>query len=123
MSQEHPRLLVLGAHPDDAEYHAGGLASIYRQSGCVVKLVSVTDGSSGHHFRQPAELIEAWVQQWLERHIAPRTERFRGVLTDKLGEAKAAALKYIEVFEISEYAAQPSAERLAQLFPRAQLLR
>ena len=51
-----PRLLILGAHPDDAEYHAGGLATIYRQLGRPVKFVSITDGSSGHHQMQPAEL-------------------------------------------------------------------
>jgi N-acetylglucosamine malate deacetylase 1 len=277
MSEEHPRLLVLGAHPDDAEFHAGGLATIYRQRGRVVKLVSVTDGSSGHHFREPAELIDLrraeaaaagevlgatyetwdfpdgrleptlevrwriireirefqpdlvlthrtcdyhpdhravgqavqdasylvtvphvvadvpalrrdpvvaympdlftrpcplradvmidvaehlptiaqmlachrsqlfewlayhadvrdtipedeaakrdWVQQWLQRHIAPRADRFRGALTEKLGEAEAAELAYIEVFEISEYAAQPRAERLAELFPSGRSLR
>lgn len=50
------RLLILGAHPDDAEYHAGGLATIYRQRGHTVKMISVTDGRSGHHRYQPAEL-------------------------------------------------------------------
>src|SRR4029079_10180148 len=42
------RLLVLGAHPDDCEYHAGGLAAIYRRAGHAVKMVSVTNGQSGH---------------------------------------------------------------------------
>ena len=50
------RLLILGAHPDDAEYHAGGLATIYRQHGHTVKMISVSDGRSGHHRYQPAEL-------------------------------------------------------------------
>ena len=57
MSTE-PRLLILGAHPDDAEFHAGGLASIYRQLGREVKMVSVTDGGAGHHLRPPKELVE-----------------------------------------------------------------
>jgi LmbE family N-acetylglucosaminyl deacetylase len=43
------RLLVLGAHPDDADFHAGGLAALYRQLGHEVKLVSVTNGDAGHH--------------------------------------------------------------------------
>ncbi len=43
------RLLILGAHPDDAEFHAGGLAALYRANGHVVKMVSVTDGAAGHH--------------------------------------------------------------------------
>ena len=43
------RLLILGAHPDDAEFHAGGLATIYRSLGHVVKIVSLTNGDAGHH--------------------------------------------------------------------------
>ncbi len=51
-----PRLLIIGAHPDDAEFHAGGLATIYRQHDCAVKFLSVTDGSAGHHQRPPEQL-------------------------------------------------------------------
>lgn len=59
MTNDQPlRLLILGAHPDDAEYHAGGLATIYRNLGHVVKMVSVTDGGAGHHERSSAELVE-----------------------------------------------------------------
>jgi len=54
---ERPRLLILGAHPDDAEYSAGGLATRYRQLDRQVKMVSVTDGSAGHHQRSSQELI------------------------------------------------------------------
>lgn len=54
---ETPRLLILGAHPDDAEFHGGGLATIYRQLDRPVKLISVTDGAAGHHQRPPDELI------------------------------------------------------------------
>ncbi len=50
------RLLIIGAHPDDAEFHAGGFAAIYRQHGHEVKLVSVTDGRAGHHRHDPDEL-------------------------------------------------------------------
>lgn len=49
MTQTPLRMLILGAHPDDPEYHAGGLATIYRQHGHHVKMVSVTDGGAGHH--------------------------------------------------------------------------
>lgn len=51
------RLLILGAHPDDAEFHAGGLATMFRARGHVVKMVSVTDGGAGHHELQPPELV------------------------------------------------------------------
>ena len=50
------RLLILGAHPDDAEFHAGGLAARYRERGHVVKMVSVTNGAAGHHRIGPDEL-------------------------------------------------------------------
>ena len=43
------KLLVLGAHPDDADAHAGGLIARYRKLGHAVKLVSVTNGAAGHH--------------------------------------------------------------------------
>ena len=50
------RLLILGAHPDDAEYHAGGLAAAYRRLGHAVKMVSCTDGSAGHQSFERAKL-------------------------------------------------------------------
>ncbi len=52
------KLLILGAHPDDAEYHAGGLAAIYRELGHTVRMVSVTDGGGGHHELRGQELID-----------------------------------------------------------------
>lgn len=42
------RILVFGAHPDDAEYKAGGAAAKWAQMGHQVKLVSVTNGDIGH---------------------------------------------------------------------------
>ena len=52
------RLLILGAHPDDAEFHAGGLSLAYRARGNAVKWVSVTDGSAGHHQLTGHHLVE-----------------------------------------------------------------
>lgn len=43
------RILVIGAHPDDCEIKAGGVAALYRQRGHVVRFVSVTNGDAGHH--------------------------------------------------------------------------
>ena len=52
-----PKLLIIAAHPDDAEFHAGGLATIYRQLGRSVKMLSVTDGAAGHYERNASDLI------------------------------------------------------------------
>ena len=50
------RLLVFGAHPDDADFHSGGLAALYRELGHTVKMISVTNGDAGHHEKSGAEL-------------------------------------------------------------------
>jgi len=45
---EKLRVLIIGAHPDDAE-KAGGTAAKYITLGHTVQLVSVTNGDAGHH--------------------------------------------------------------------------
>ena len=42
------RIIVFGAHPDDAEYKAAGSAVKWARQGHHVKLVSVTNGDVGH---------------------------------------------------------------------------
>jgi N-acetylglucosamine malate deacetylase 1 len=56
MARDPLKLLILGAHPDDAEYHAGGLATVYRQAGHSVRVVSMTNGQAGHFERPPEQL-------------------------------------------------------------------
>ena len=53
-----PRILILGAHPDDADLKAGGTASKWRRLGWEVKLVSVTDGGAGHQTQRGADLAQ-----------------------------------------------------------------
>ena len=43
------RLLIIGAHPDDADYAAGGTAALYRAAGHTVHMVSLTNGDAGHY--------------------------------------------------------------------------
>lgn len=50
------RLLIIGAHPDDADYSAGGTATLHRAAGHVVRMVSLTNGDAGHHERAGPEL-------------------------------------------------------------------
>lgn len=42
------RIVVFGAHPDDAEFKAGGVAAKWAKLGHHVKLCSVTNGDIGH---------------------------------------------------------------------------
>jgi len=48
-SPEAVRALVVGAHPDDPEVMAGGLAALWTDAGGVVKFLSMTNGDAGHH--------------------------------------------------------------------------
>lgn len=41
------RALVIGAHPDDADFGAGGLIALWASQGCEVTVACVTDGDSG----------------------------------------------------------------------------
>ena len=54
-------ILVIGAHPDDAEASIGGCAALWRRRGDFVRYISITDGRSGHYAaeyaRDPQALI------------------------------------------------------------------
>ena len=49
------RLMVIGAHPDDADITCGGLAVKHIAAGSEVVFVSLTNGCMGHHRLPPAE--------------------------------------------------------------------
>jgi LmbE family N-acetylglucosaminyl deacetylase len=49
MAEGPQRILLIGAHPDDADIKAGGTAAKWTAAGCVVRMVSLTDGRAGHH--------------------------------------------------------------------------
>ncbi len=51
-------VLLFGAHPDDAEIFAAGLLIRHCQRGSKVRIVSVTDGRSGHHATEPERLVQ-----------------------------------------------------------------
>jgi LmbE family N-acetylglucosaminyl deacetylase len=49
MADKPLRILVFGAHPDDCDIKAGGIAIKYSTLGHEVRFVSVTNGDAGHH--------------------------------------------------------------------------
>ncbi len=51
-----PRILVLGAHPDDAEIFGGGLICRQAKLKATIKIVSVTDGE--------VAIIESFQRNW-----------------------------------------------------------
>ncbi|CAG4998037.1 hypothetical protein DYBT9275_01911 [Dyadobacter sp. CECT 9275] len=50
------RVIVFGAHPDDCDLGAGGIAYMYAQLGHQVKFVSLTNGDMGHQDMGGGEL-------------------------------------------------------------------
>lgn len=50
------RVIAFGAHPDDCDIRAAGLAAKYAAAGHAVKFVSVTNGDVGHHEMSGGEL-------------------------------------------------------------------
>lgn len=58
ISQEKSRIIVIGAHPDDCDSDAGGLAALLAEMGHAVKFVAVTNGDAGHHKIQGKALAE-----------------------------------------------------------------
>jgi len=60
MSEEKKghRLFCFGAHPDDCEMQASGLAALWTGAGGAARFVSMTDGSSGHQELGGAKLAQ-----------------------------------------------------------------
>jgi LmbE family N-acetylglucosaminyl deacetylase len=61
-----PRVMVIGAHPDDADITCGGTAVQLMERGFKVKFVSVTDGRMGHHRLMPDETAKTRRAETLE---------------------------------------------------------
>lgn len=58
-SQSPPiRVIVFGAHPDDCDLGAGGLAALYSGASHKVKFVSLTNGNKGHQTKGGGELAK-----------------------------------------------------------------
>lgn len=73
MSNQSLNILIIGAHPDDPDFSAGGTAALYARLGHRVKLVSLTNGDAGHHEMGGAPLA------WRRREEAAAAGRALGV--------------------------------------------
>ena len=72
------RVIAFGAHPDDCDIKAAGLAAKYAAAGHLVKFVSITNGNAGHQsegggmlaIRRRAEAKESagWGSSMSERY-------------------------------------------------------
>ncbi len=72
------RIICFGAHPDDAEYKAGGVAAKWAALGHHVKFVSVTNGDIGHWKMAGGPLAERRTAE------VKRAARVLGITTDVL---------------------------------------
>ena len=58
-AQKQPvRVIAFGAHPDDCDLGAGGIAAKYAARGDKVKFVSLTNGDAGHQSLRGEELAK-----------------------------------------------------------------
>lgn len=58
MREANTRVLVVGAHPDDPDINAGGIACKYATHGNDVRFLSLTNGEGGHHEMSGSELVD-----------------------------------------------------------------
>jgi N-acetylglucosamine malate deacetylase 1 len=58
VSEQPLRVLVFGAHPDDCDGMAGGVAVMYARRGHAVRFVSLTNGDAGHYAMGGVQLAQ-----------------------------------------------------------------
>ena len=74
-----PRILAIGAHPDDCDVKVGGCAVLWAKAGCAVQFVSVTNGDAGHHKMSGEELVK---RRTAEAQAAGRVARIEYLVMD-----------------------------------------
>lgn len=70
------RIIIFGAHPDDAEYRGAGVAMKWAKAGHHVKLVSATNGDIGHWQIAGGPLAQRRIKEVMEvgRRLGASTE-------------------------------------------------
>src|SRR6266481_9607730 len=93
-AQNEPvRVIAFGAHPDDCDLGAGGLAAKYAALGHKVKFVSLTNGDAGHQSQQGEELARR------RRAEAQEAGRRIGIEYEVLGNHDGSLLPTLDVRE------------------------
>lgn len=67
--QTQKNIIVIAAHPDEAEIYAGGTSALFAEMGHRVKFVSLTNGDCGHYSLSGQELVD---RRTLEAHEAAK---------------------------------------------------
>jgi LmbE family N-acetylglucosaminyl deacetylase len=65
-SQNHLKVMVIFAHPDEGEIYTGGISALYTKMGYQVKFMSLTNGDAGHYSMKPADLAKMRYSEAME---------------------------------------------------------
>jgi LmbE family N-acetylglucosaminyl deacetylase len=91
MADEALKMVVFGAHPDDCEILAGGVAALYNTLGHRVWLVSLTNGDAGHNVMSGEPLA------WRRKEEAARAAAVLGAQSVVLDNHDGQLLPSLEV--------------------------
>ncbi len=62
-SEDTLKIIAFGAHPDDCEIRAGGVAALWAEQGHAFRCVSLTNGDIGHFGMSGGELVHRRMQE------------------------------------------------------------
>jgi len=103
-AQQHLRVMMIFAHPDEGEVYTGGTTALYTQMGHTVKFMSLTNGDAGHWEEKPEVLAKRRYQEAMNSKKILNLEDYevldyhdQGLKNTK--EAQAKVIKSIEAFK------------------------
>ena len=98
MKEKETRVIVICAHPDDAELTTGGTTILLTRLGYKIKYVSLTNGNKGHHQGTKNEIA---IRRYNEtREVAQRLNCDYEVLNNEDGELEATLKNRMEVIKL-----------------------
>jgi LmbE family N-acetylglucosaminyl deacetylase len=63
------QVMIVAAHPDEADMYAGGTAALFSEMGAAVKFLSITNGDAGHYEIGGMQLAQ---RRWQEAQQAAK---------------------------------------------------